>query len=105
VFILLEIVTLKLEVTIFLPKKEEEALEIVHAIFLIAFYCSGITLLAGIFIALYYHPAYLLLPVSLIVYGLVLPLNAWFNRQKDYRRLNTYRIIQAIAIPVSSLVF
>lgn len=105
VFILLEIVTLKLDVTIFFPKEDEEALEIVHAIFLISFCFAIIILVISLGMSFFYDPAYILLSLSLIVYGMVLPLNAWFNRKKDYRRLNMYRIIQSIAIPVFSLIF
>lgn len=105
VFILLEIITLKLDVTIFFPKEDDEAIEIVHAIFLVSFCFALVTLLVSIWISLIYNPAYLLLSFSIIVYGMVLPLSAWFNRKKEYRRLNTYRIIQAICIPVLSLCF
>lgn len=105
VFILLEIATLKLEVTIFFPKEDGEAIEIVHAIFLVSFFIAVITLLVSVWVSLYYEPAYLLLSLSVLVYGTTLPLTAWFNRKKDYLRLNTSRIIQAIAIPVLSLVF
>ncbi|MEO6136776.1 MAG: oligosaccharide flippase family protein [Ginsengibacter sp.] len=105
VFILLEIITLKLDVTIFFPKEDDEAIEIVHAIFLVSFYFALITLLVSIWVSFFYNPAYLFLSFSIIVYGMVLPLSAWFNRKKDYRCLNTYRIIQAICIPVFSLFF
>jgi len=40
-----------------------------------------------------------------MVYGIVVPLNAWFNRKKNYRILNISRIVQAIAIPLLSLLF
>jgi O-antigen/teichoic acid export membrane protein len=105
VYILLEIITLKLEVTIFFPKEDEEALEIVHSIFIICFCFAMIILAASLVISYFFNPMYLLLPLSLMVYGIVIPLNAWFNRKKDYRKLNTSRIIQAIAIPLLSLLF
>ena len=105
VFILLEIITLKLEVTVFFPKEDKEALEIVHSIFFICF-CFAIIIFAISFVISYFfNSMYLLLPFSLIAYGIVLPLNAWFNRKKDYRKLNISRIIQAIAIPLFSLLF
>src|SRR6185437_2969064 len=56
-------------------------------------------------ISYFIETLYLLLPLSLMVYGIVVPLNAWFNRKKDYRILNTSRIVQAIAIPLLSLLF
>ena len=105
IFILIEIVTLKLDVTIFLQKEDKEALEIVHAIFVICFCFTLIVLAFTVFASLFYDPKYILLSLSLLVYGMVLPLSAWFNRQKDYRRLNTYRIIQALMIPLLSLLF
>jgi O-antigen/teichoic acid export membrane protein len=105
VFILLEIITLKLEMTVYFPKEDEQALEIVHSIFFICF-CFAIIILVIILIISYFiDPMYLLLPLSLIIYGIVVPLNAWFNRKKDYRKLNTSRIVQAIAIPLLSLLF
>ena len=105
IFILIEIVTLKLDVTIFLQKEDKEALEIVHAIFVICFCFTLIVLAFTVFASFFYDPKYILLSLSLLVYGMVLPLSAWFNRQKDYRRLNTYRIIQALMIPLLSLLF
>ena len=105
IFILIEIVTLKLDVTIFFQKNDEEALEIVHAIFFICFCFTLIVLVLSVCLSLFYDSKYILLSLSLLLYGMVLPLSAWFNRQKDYRRLNTYRIIQALMIPVLSLLF
>jgi O-antigen/teichoic acid export membrane protein len=105
IFILIEIVTLKLDITIFFQKDDEEALEIVHAIFFICFCFTVIVLALSIYLFLFYDSKYILLSLSLFVYGMVLPLSAWFNRQKDYRRLNTYRIVQALMIPFLSLLF
>jgi O-antigen/teichoic acid export membrane protein len=105
VFILLEIITLKLEMTVYFPKEDEQALEIVHSIFFICFCFAVIILVIILIISYFIDPMYLLLPLSLIIYGIVVPLNAWFNRKKDYRKLNTSRIVQAIAIPLLSLLF
>ena len=105
IFILIEVVTLKLDVTIFFQKEDEQALEIVHAIFLICLFFSLIILVLSLILVFFYNPVYILLSLSLMVYGLVLPLSAWFNRKEDFRRLNTYRLIQAILIPVLSLIF
>jgi lipopolysaccharide exporter len=105
VFILLEIITLKLEVTVFFPEEDEQALEIIHSIFYICFCFTIIILIASLIISYFFNPMYLLLSLSLMVYGIVLPLNAWFNRKKEYRKLNSGRIIQAIAIPLLSLLF
>lgn len=105
VFILLEIITLKLEMTVYFPKEDEQALEIVHSIFFICFCFAVIILVIILIISYFIDLMYLLLPLSLIVYGIVVPLNAWFNRKKDYRKLNTSRIVQAIAIPLLSLLF
>lgn len=105
VFILLEIITLKLEITVYFPREDEQALEIVHSIFFICFCFALIILSASLFIAYFFNPMYLLLPLSLMIYGIVVPLNAWFNRKKDYRILNISRIVQAIAIPLLSLLF
>lgn len=105
VLILMEVITLKLEVTVFLPEEENEALEIVHSVFFICGLLSIIALgIVGLF-AHFYQPIYFLLPLSVAVYGMNLPLTAWFNRQKKYGTLNTGRVIQAIAIPILSLVF
>lgn len=105
VFILLEIITLKLEMTVYFPKEDEQALEIVHSIFFICFCFALIILVVSLVTAYFLNAIYLLLPLSLMVYGIVVPLNAWFNRKKEYRVLNTSRIVQAIAIPLLSLLF
>ena len=105
VFILLEIITLKLEMTVYFPKEDEQALEIVHSIFFICFCFAIIIFVIILAISYFIETLYLLLPLSLMVYGIVVPLNAWFNRKKDYRILNTSRIVQAIAIPLLSLLF
>ena len=105
VFILLELVALKLDVTIFFPKEDEESLEIVHAVFMVALGICLFILLTSVFVVFIYDRIYLLLPLSVLVYGLVLPLNAWYSRKKRYRVINTARIIQAFAIPLLSLAF
>ena len=105
VFILLEIITLKLEMTVYFSREDEEALEIVHSIFFICFCFAIIILAVSLVVSYFIDPMYLLLPLSLMVYGIVVPLNAWFNRKKNYRILNISRIVQAIAIPLLSLLF
>src|SRR6185312_14038578 len=93
VFILLEIITLKLEMTVYFLREDEEALEIVHSIFFICFCFAIIILAVSLVVSYFIDPMYLLLPLSLMVYGIVVPLNAWFNRKKNYRILNISRIV------------
>ena len=88
ILILAEINTLKLDVAIFFPKEDQDALEIVHAVFLISFYFSIIILFLSIlFIAFgFYNSSYVLTAFVLITYGVGQALSAWFNRQKDVQK-------------------
>jgi lipopolysaccharide exporter len=105
VFILVELISLKLELTVFLPEDDREAIEIVHVIFFISGLIS-IPLLAVAAICSYiYGPVFILLPALLLVFGFIQGLNAWFTRVKNYKTLNTCRILQAIFTPGFSLLF
>ncbi len=107
ILILTEINTLKLDVAIFFPKEDQDALEIVHSVFLISFYFSTIILLISIlFIAFgFYNSLYVLTALVLITYGVGQALSAWFNRKKEYKKLNVSRIVQAASTPILSLIF
>jgi O-antigen/teichoic acid export membrane protein len=105
IFILIEVISLKLEMTVFLPETDREAIEIVHVIFFISGLIS-IPLLAVAAVCCYiYGPVFILLPALLLIFGFIQGLNPWFTRVKDYKTLNTYRILQAIFTPGFSLVF
>ena len=88
VLILAEMNSLKLEVTIFFPKEDKEALEIVHVIFLLSLFFSLLILAISIIIIIagFYDPVYLLLAFVLMINGMGLALSAWFNRKKDYKK-------------------
>lgn len=103
--ILAEINTLKLDVTIFLPEKDTDALEIVHVIFFICVGFSVLVLSVSIVISFFYNIIYILIAFFLVIYGMGQGLSAWFNRKKDYKTLNAFRIIQSLSTPLLSLLF
>lgn len=92
------------EYAIILPKEDKEAVNIVFLISLIAVLFSIISFL--IFFLLHhffnFEGFYLLLALSIpfaVTYNV---LNYWFNRYKQYKKLNLLRILQACAIVVIS---
>lgn len=105
IFILIEVITLKLEITIYFPKEDSEALEIVHSIFFVSSCFAAAVFFICLIGAFFWNAIYLLIPLTLMNYGIYLPLNSWFNRKKNYRIINTGRIIQALSIPLLSLFF
>lgn len=104
VLILIEIITLKLDITIFFPNDDATSLEIVHVVFYISSFFSILVLAISILISFFYNPVYLLISLLLLLNGISLSLNAWFNRKKNYKTINNYRISQAILTPVISLI-
>lgn len=105
VFILVEIICLKLDITIFLPKSDYEAIEIIHAIFLLSAILFLIISFASIWLVIYFDTVYIYLAPVLFIYGLAQPLTTWLSRKQQYNKLNVYRFILAITTPLFSLLF
>lgn len=105
VFILAELISLKLDMAVYLPEKDADAVDLMHAVFFVTLLLmlpvSGVAVAASFF----YGPAFILLPGALLCFGFQQGLNAWFARTRDYRTLNRSRLIQALLTPLFSLLF
>jgi len=108
-FILFEIINLKMDQSIMLPKKDEEAKQLVAfswilaVVFSLSLYFSFWSL-SFFFIALDKHIVYFL-GFSLLVGGTLQPILVWLNRQKQYFRMGNIRVVQAIATLGGSILF
>jgi len=107
------IATGRYELAIMLPKKDEDAINIVALSIIISFLVSFITLLIVFFFNtqitnilgnpeisswLYF------IPLTVLLTGLYQSFNYWSNRKKEYKRLATSRVIQSGTISSSNLI-
>jgi len=104
VSIIAVIATGRYEVAIMLPKKDEDAINIVFLSIIIAFLVSLIILLIVLVFntqitKLLGNPEIsywlYLIPISVLLTGTYQSLNYWYNRKKKYKRLATSRVIQS----------
>ena len=98
------IATGRYELAVMLPKKEEEAINIVGLSFLVSFFMAIISLLV---VWIFNRPiCYLLdsksisgylylVPLVVLFTGLTQSLNYWFSRKKQFRKVSTARIVQS----------
>jgi O-antigen/teichoic acid export membrane protein len=108
-FILFEIINLKMDQSIMLPKKDEEAKQLVAFSWLIAAVFAFslsiiISLVSFLVIPLDKHLVYFL-AFSLLVGGALQPILVWLNRQKQYFQMGNIRVVQAIATLGGSIFF
>jgi len=102
--ILSVVATGRYELAIMLPKKDEDAINIVALSIMISFFVSFITLLIVFFFnasltSLLGNPeisAWLyFVPLTVLLTGIYQSFNYWSNRKKEYKRLATSRVVQS----------
>ncbi len=109
VSIISTIVTLKYDLAIMLPEKDEDSINIVVVSIIISFIISFIMFLI---IAIFNQDITILIsaknkdiskwlyfaPLSVLFIGIYNSLNYWSNRKKQYKRLATSRVVQSTAM-------
>jgi len=110
--ILSVVATGRYELAIMLPKKDEDAINIVALSIMISFFVSFITLLIVFFFnasltSLLGNPEIstwlYFIPLTVLLTGIYQSFNYWSNRKKEYKRLATSRIIQSGTTASSNL--
>jgi len=98
------VATGRYELAIMLPKKDEDAINLVVLSILIAFFVSFIALLIVFFFnvqitTLLGNPEIsrwlYFIPITVLLTGIYQSFNYWVNRKKQYKRLATSRVIQS----------
>jgi O-antigen/teichoic acid export membrane protein len=104
VSIIAVVATGRYELAIMLPKKDEDAINIVALSILISFFVSFIALLIVFFFnaqitSLLGNPEIsswlYFIPITVLLTGIYQSFNYWSNRKKQYKRLATSRVIQS----------
>lgn len=104
VIIIGEIVNGRFDLSILLPSKDSEALSLLRLCLLLAFAITALTIL--LIIPLYLilgvygvegalQNYFLFLPLSVLVQGVIQPLNYYLNRTQKYAAISWYRFLQA----------
>jgi O-antigen/teichoic acid export membrane protein len=110
--ILSVVATGRYELAIMLPKKDEDAINIVALSILISFFVSFIALLIVFFFNaqitnLLGNPKIsswlYFVPLTVLLTGVYQSFNYWSNRKKNYRRLAITRVVQSTTIASSNL--
>ena len=106
------VATGRYELAIMLPKKDEDAINIVALSIIISFFVSFIALLIVFFFnaqitTLLGNPQIsswlYFIPITVLLTGIYQSFNYWSNRKKEYKRLATSRIIQSGTTASSNL--
>ncbi|MEZ5003988.1 MAG: oligosaccharide flippase family protein [Chitinophagales bacterium] len=100
-FVLFEIVNLKMDQSIMLPKEDSDAKKLLNFSCLIAIFIAVvISILVGlgalVFPAMDKHILYFL-GLSLLLGGLLQPILVWLNREGAYFKMGNIRVVQAVA--------
>lgn len=108
-FILFEIINLKMDQAVMLPKRDGEAQQLMTFSWLVALlFAVGFVPLAwsvsSFIIPLDKHILYFL-GLSLLLGGFLQPILVWLNRQKQYFKMGNIRVVQAIATLGFSILF
>jgi O-antigen/teichoic acid export membrane protein len=112
VSIIAVVATGRYELAIMLPKKDEDAANIVALSIIISFFVSFITLLVVIIwnvtiTKLLGHPEIsnwlYFIPLSILLSGLYQSFNYWNNRKKQYKRLSYNRVIRSTSTATVNL--
>jgi O-antigen/teichoic acid export membrane protein len=110
--ILSVVATGRYELAIMLPKKDEDAINIVALSILISFFVSFMALLIVFYFnaqitSLLGNPEIsswlYFIPLSVFLTGVYQSFNYWSNRKKEYKRLATSRVIQSGATATTNL--
>ena len=110
--ILSVVATGRYELAIMLPKKDEDAINIVVLSIIISFFVSFIALLIVFFFnaqitSLLGNPKIsnwlYFIPITVLLTGVYQSFNYWSNRKKQYKRLATTRVIQSGTTATSNL--
>lgn len=97
-------VTLKFDQVIILPKKDEEAFNVLLITIITVFIVSLVFLILFIFLKSFFIKLFdeeelgnwlFFVPLSLFFFGLYQAVYYWFNRKKYYRKISTVNIIQS----------
>lgn len=103
VFIIIEIVNLKLDVAVQLPKNNEAALQVLGSAIGVAFFISGLIFIVSIFLSIKYGYIYILLSFIILSYGIYQPIFYWLNRQEQVAVINIARIMVVLLSPIIAL--
>jgi O-antigen/teichoic acid export membrane protein len=108
-FILFEIINLKMDQSIMLPKQDCEAKQlvtfswVVASVFAFALF-PLIWVFSNFIIPLETHLLYFL-SFSLLLGGWLQPILVWLNREKQYFQMGNIRVMQAVATLICSILF
>ncbi|MDB5228223.1 MAG: O-antigen translocase [Bacteroidota bacterium] len=103
VFMLIEIVNAKLDIAVMLPKSLEESKKIAYASFTMAFILFALALLICIPVFIFYRKEYILLPFTILLYGIHQPVFVYLNKMGKYNSINLFRIIQVLTTAIVTL--
>lgn len=106
-YVLFELVNLKMDQSIMLPKAIEDAEQLLSFSMLVAFGIAGLSCLVftclSFFIDSISTALAICIAVSLLLGGLLQPLLVWLNRNSDYLKMGNIRVLQAVATLVVSI--
>lgn len=104
VFILIEVVNAKLDIAVMLGKDEDESKKILNAAFSISIVFFFILLLIEILFLFFVPKIYLLIPFTVLLYGIHQPILVYLNKQEKYSSINLFRVIQVLVTCIVTLV-
>lgn len=103
------------EAAIVLPKTDQEAVQVLNLCLsinvLVGFFTLLLALLSSIWMPIVYPEVdtglddiLLLLPISVFVEGIIMPLGFWLNRLQKYKSISTSRFAQSLVTVIFSLI-
>lgn len=96
VFILIEVANAKLDVVVMLGKNEDELKKILNAAFTITVFIFFILFLIELLFLFFVPKIYLLVPITILLYGIHQPILVFLNKQEKYTIINLFRVIQVL---------
>ncbi|MBP8192726.1 MAG: oligosaccharide flippase family protein [Chitinophagales bacterium] len=103
VFILIEVANAKLDIVIMLGKDENESVKILNAAFTVAVLAFFILLLIEFLFLFFVPKIYLLIPFTILLYGIHQPVLVFLNKKEQYSSINLFRIIQVLITCIVTL--
>ncbi len=104
VFIFIEVVNAKLDMAVMLTKEPKDTKKLLDGAFTFAVIISFIVLMACVPICLLFSKVYILLPFTLLLYGIHQPILVYLNKQGKYSTINIFRIIQVLTTSLVTII-
>lgn len=104
VFILIEVINAKLDIAVMLGKDIDEAKLITDAAFSVSILACFLLLLVQVLFLFFLPKIYLLLPFTVLLYGIHQPILVLLNKQEKYASISRFRIIQVLSTCLFTLV-